>query len=69
MHTKSVVGRPILDVPTIFPLQYFVEVVSRVGWKRRRQKTSLCSSYTINVRSMALVVAEDATIRKMGSWV
>lgn len=68
MHTKSVVGRPILDVPTIFPLQYFVEVVSRVGWKRR-QKASLCSSYTINVQSMVLVVAEDATIRKMGSCV
>ena len=43
MHTKCVDGRPILNVPTIFPFQYVVNV-SRVGWIKRKQKTSLCSS-------------------------
>ena len=43
MHTKCVDGRPILNVPTIFPFQYVVNV-SRVGWIKRKQETSLCSS-------------------------
>ena len=43
MHTKCVDVRPILNVPTIFPFQYVVSV-SRVGWIKRKQETSLYRS-------------------------